>query len=88
VGIVKRILLIGILITGSLGAAQRVKTVNEDVHSGQIVFSSASRGSVERPWRLVLLDLATGSERLLPGYGRTKYGGGNSPVAPDLGPWS
>ena len=83
----KRILLVGIFIAGSLGSAQRVKTVNEDVHSGQIIYASASRGtSAERPWRFVLLDFATGSQRLLPDYGTTGFGVGNRPVAPAWSP--
>jgi Tol biopolymer transport system component len=76
----KRILLIGILIAGSPGSAQRMKSVNEDVQSGQVVFSSASQSS-ERPWTLVLLDLATGSQRSL-----AEYGGGNRPEAPAWSP--
>jgi Tol biopolymer transport system component len=84
---VKRILLIGILLTGALGQAQRARTVNEDVHSGQIVFSSATGGTSERPWKFVLLDLATGSHRDLADYGKLDFGDdGNRPVVPRWSP--
>jgi Tol biopolymer transport system component len=70
-------LYLAILLAWTSGMAQ---TVNDDVQSGQIVFS-ASLGRNDRPWTLILLDLKSGSQRLL-----VDYGNGNNAVAPTFSP--
>jgi hypothetical protein len=65
----KQLLLLGRLAGGTLGMAQ---PVNDDVQSGQLVFS-ASLGRNDRPFTLILLDLKSGSQKLLTDYSNSNY---------------
>ena len=75
---IKHLPLLGLLLLGgTFGMAQ---PVNDDVWSGQLVFS-ASLGRNDRPFTLILLDLKSGSQQLL-----ADYSNGNSAVAPTWSP--
>jgi Tol biopolymer transport system component len=73
----KQLLLLGLLVGGTSAMAQ---PENDDVQSGQLVFS-ASLGRNDRPFTLILLDLKSGSQQLL-----ADYSNGNYAVAPAWSP--
>lgn len=61
-------------------ASEAKPVVNEDIRSGQLVFSAAL-GHHGLPWTLILLDLQTGTQRML-----VDYSNGNYAVAPIWSP--
>lgn len=71
------VLLTGLLVSSTAATAQRA---NEDVRSGQLVFS-ASLGRNDEPWTLVLLDLQSETQQLL-----VDYDNGNYAVSPSWSP--
>jgi Tol biopolymer transport system component len=74
----KQLPLLGLLLLGgTIGMAQ---PANDDVRSGQLVFS-ASLGRNDHPFTLILLDLKSGSQQLL-----ADYTNGNEAVAPTWSP--